>query len=236
MRPPIFKFRGTMTRIVYKTPDFIIGYKPAGIPSQSDRSGDDDLLSELSRELSSLKEPDELYLIHRLDRVVGGLLAFARNKKSAALLSEAVQDGELNKEYFAIVDGAPEGSEMTDYLIKDSILGKASVVSPNCKGAKQASLEYRTLDSVDYNGKKISLVKIKLHTGRFHQIRAQFSSRNMPLFADKKYGSKHRGNSPALFAYRISFDCAGLSCDVSLLPELSELPWSLFDKEKYEIL
>ena len=236
MRPPIFKFRGNMTRIVYKTPDFIIGYKPAGIPSQSDKSGDDDALSELSRELSAIKEPDELYLIHRLDRVVGGLLVFARSKKSAALLSGAVQDGELNKEYFAIVDGVPVGSEMTDYLIKDSILGKACVVSRKCNGAKLASLEYKTLDSVDYKGKKISLVKIKLHTGRFHQIRAQFSSRNMPLFADKKYGSKHRGSSPALFAYRIAFDCEGLSCDVSMLPELSELPWSLFDKEKYEIL
>ncbi len=224
-----------MTRIIYKTPDFIIGYKPAGVPSQSDKSGDADALSMLSLELSHLGEPSELYLVHRLDRVVGGLLAFARNKKSAAILSLLVQDGELCKEYFAVVDGEAQGGEMTDYLLKDSVLGKALVVDEKRAGAKRASLEYKILDVADYNGKTLSLVKIKLHTGRFHQIRAQFSSRGMPLFADKKYGSKHRGNSPALFAYRVAFDSDGLACDVSLLPEPTELPWSLFNKEKYEV-
>ena len=224
-----------MTRIVYKTPDFLIGYKPAGVPSQSDKSGDVDALSALSHELSALGEVSELYLIHRLDRVVGGLLAFARNKRSAAALSALVADGELCKEYFAVVDGAAQSGDMVDYLIKDATLGKAIVSSPDKKGAKRASLEYEVLDTVSYKDKPLSLVKIKLHTGRFHQIRAQFSSRKMPLFADKKYGSRHRGQSPALFAFRIAFDTDGLSCDTSMLPELSELPWSLFAKEKYEI-
>ncbi len=224
-----------MTRIVYKTPDFIIGYKPSGVPSQSDKSGDSDALSELSAELSRLGEQSELYLIHRLDRVVGGLLVFARNKKSAAILSSLVQDGELCKEYFAVCDGTAQGGEMVDYLYKDAILGKALVVDAGRKGAKKACLEYRTLATVDHNGKPLSLVKIKLHTGRFHQIRAQFSARNMPLFSDKKYGSKHRGTAPALFAYHIAFDKDGLSADVSALPDLDELPWSLYDKEKYEV-
>ena len=228
-------FRGNMTRIVYKTPDFLIGYKPAGTPSQSDKSGDSDALSELVQELKRLGEPSELYLIHRLDRVVGGLLAFARNKKSAAALSAIVSDGELCKEYFAVVSGAAESGEMVDYLIKDATLGKAIVAEQSKKGAKRASLEYKVLDTVTYKGKPISLVKIKLHTGRFHQIRAQFSSRGMPLFADKKYGSTHRGQAPALFAFRVAFDTDSLSCDTSMLPELSEMPWSLFDKEKYVI-
>lgn len=224
-----------MTRIIYKTPDFIIGYKPSGVPSQSDKSGDEDAMSALSRELLSLGEPSELYLIHRLDRVVGGLLAFARNKKSAATLSSLVQDGELCKEYLAVCDGIASGGEMFDYLYKDATLGKAIVAAHGKKGAKESKLEYKVLDTTEYRGKPLSLVKIKLHTGRFHQIRAQFSSRNMPLFADKKYGSKHRGNAPALFAYHIAFDKDGLVADTSLLPNLDELPWSLFEKEKYEI-
>ena len=224
-----------MTRIVYKTSDFIIAYKPSGIPSQSDKSGDADAMTELSLELSGLGEPSDLYLIHRLDRVVGGILAFARNKRSAAILSSLVQDGELCKEYFAIVDGVAPGGEMLDYLCKDATLGKALVVKEPQNGAKIAQLEYQTLATCNYRGKPISLVKIRLHTGRFHQIRAQFSSRNMPLFADKKYGSKHRGIAPALFAYHVAFDKEGLDCDVSLLPDLTELPWSLFDREKYEL-
>jgi len=224
-----------MTKIVYKTPDFIIGYKPSGVPSQSDKSGDSDAMSELSCELSALGESSELYLIHRLDRVVGGLLAFARNKKSAAILSSLVQDNELCKEYFAVCDGIAPGGEMTDYLYKDVTLAKSIVAASSKKGAKEAKLEYQVLATAEYRGKPLSLVKIRLHTGRFHQIRAQFSSRNMPLFSDKKYGSKHRGNSPALFAYHIAFDKDGLVADTSLLPNLDELPWSLFEKEKYEI-
>ena len=222
-----------MTRIVYKTPDFIIAYKPSGIPSQSDRSGDPDILTELSKALLELGEHSELYLIHRLDRVVGGILVFARNKKSAAILSSLVQDGELCKEYYAVVDGIAPGGDMVDYLLKDATISKAVVVGDNKIGAKKAHLEYQTLATADYRGKPLSLVKIKLHTGRFHQIRAQFSSRNMPLFADKKYGSKHRGNAPALFAYHIAFDKDGLACDISVLPNRDELPWSLFDMEKY---
>ena len=224
-----------MTKIVYKTPDFIIAYKPAGTPSQSDKSGDADAMTELSSQLSRLGEPSDLYLVHRLDRVVGGLLAFARNKRSAAALSAIVSGGELCKEYFAVVDGAVESGDMVDYLIKDATLGKAIVTSPDKKGAKRASLEYKVLDTQTYRGKPVSLVRIKLHTGRFHQIRAQFASRKMPLFADKKYGSSHRGQSPALFAFRVAFDVGGLCCDVSMLPELTVSPWLLFDKEKYEI-
>lgn len=224
-----------MTRIIYKTPDFIIGYKPAGTPSQSDKSGDSDALSEFSNELVQNGESGELYLVHRLDRVVGGLLAFARNKRSAAALSTIASDGELCKEYFAVVSGVAESGEMIDYLIKDANIGKALVVDSAKKGAKRASLEYQLLDTVEYKGKPLSLVKIRLHTGRFHQIRAQFSSRKMPLFADKKYGSTHRGASPALFAFRVAFDVDGLKCDTTMLPELSEMPWSLFDKEKFLI-
>lgn len=222
-----------MTRIVYKTPDFIIAYKPPGIPSQSDKSGDNDALSITSDKLFALGEPRELFLVHRLDRVVGGLLVFARNKKSAAILSELVRDGELNKEYLAVVDGEAPGGELSDFLLKDAVLGKAVVTSSDKNGAKKALLEYENLSTVDYRSSKLSLVKIQLHTGRFHQIRAQFSSRNMPLFADKKYGSRRSGKTPALFAYRLAFNKDGLNADVTLLPNLTELPWSLFEPEKY---
>ena len=223
-----------MTRIVSKTRDFLIAYKPAGVLSQADKSGDESLFDELKSELRAIGERDELYLIHRLDRVVGGLLVFARNKGSAASLSTLVKDGELCKEYFAVVDGEAGEGIMVDYLVKDATLGKARVCSQTTGGAKRAELEYQTLASIEHKGKMLSLVKIKLHTGRFHQIRAQFSSRNMPLFADKKYGSKHRGATPALFAYHIAFDVSGLRADEQILPDMTTIPWSLFNIENYK--
>ena len=224
-----------MIEIVNKTKDYVIIYKPAGIPSQSDPGGDPDAMTLTSRILLEIGEREELFLIHRLDRVVGGLLVFARNKKSAAHLSSLVAERRLEKHYFAVVEGEAEGGAMKDYLYKDATLGKAFVCDRQRAGVKSAELEYRLLDRKTVGQRSLSLVKICLKTGRFHQIRAQFASRKMPLIGDKKYGSRDfEAKMPSLFATELAFEFNGDSVRASRLPELSSYPWSLFEKEKYE--
>ena len=226
---------GNMIEIVRKTNDYVIIYKPSAIPSQSDPSGDPDAMSLTSQMLREMGESGELFLIHRLDRVVGGLLVFARNKKSAATLSALVAERRLDKQYYAIVDGRPDGGVMKDYLYKDAALGKAFVAHKQRSGVKYAELEYKVLDTQNVNGREISLVKITLKTGRFHQIRAQFASRKMPLIGDKKYGSRDSlAKTPSLFAAELTFDFAGKTISEKILPDLTLYPWSLFEKEKYE--
>lgn len=224
-----------MIEIVSKTNDYVIIYKPAGMPSQSDPGGDMDAMTACSALLRDSDESGELYLIHRLDRVVGGLLVFARNKKSAAALSALVSGRDFLKEYIAVVPGRPEGGVMRDFLYKDATLGKAFVTDRKRAGVKEAELEYSVLDSINVDGRELSLVKIRLNTGRFHQIRAQFASRKMPLIGDKKYGSRDfRAKMPALYAVNIGFELNGKTVDESRLPNLSEYPWSLFEEEKYQ--
>lgn len=223
-----------MIEIIDKTKDYVIIYKPSGIPSQSDPGGDPDAMTLLGGMLRSAGESDSLYLIHRLDRVVGGLLVFARNKKSAAILSSAVAERRLKKEYFAVVEGRADGGVMKDLLYKDAMLGKAFVTDKKRAGVKEAELEYVAIDTVKQGDRELSLVKITLKTGRFHQIRAQFASREMPLIGDKKYGSRDNvAKTPSLFATHLSFDLDGKEISTSRLPDLTAYPWSLFEEDKY---
>ena len=223
-----------MIEIVSKTKDYLIIQKPAGMPSQSDPSGDPDAMTLCSQKLKDNGENSSLYLIHRLDRVVGGLMVFARNKSTAAALSSLVADRDFGKYYYAVVGGRAEGGELFDYLYKDARLGKSFVTDSKRAGVKEASLEYQLLDFAEVDGKPFSLVKIELKTGRFHQIRCQFASRKMPLIGDKKYGSRDfKAKTPGLFATELSFVINGREVSVSRLPNLSEYPWSLFEEEKY---
>ena len=220
-----------MTNIVYKTRDFVVVNKPSGIPSQADKSGDDDAMKQCAAALSELGEKNELHIINRLDRVVGGLVLFARSRESAATLSAMISD-DITKEYRAVVEGTPGEGVMKDFLYKDSILGKSYVVKEPIGGAKEAELEYKTLETVEHNGKTLSLVSVKLKTGRFHQIRAQFSYRKMPLIGDKKYGSRDfTTNQPALFATRLAFRYKSEDIDVRANPDFTAYPWSLFEKK-----
>ena len=215
-------------QIVLKNKNFIVINKPIGMPSQSDTTGDRDAMTVLSEFLTSLEEPSALWLIHRLDRNVGGLLVFARNKKSAAELSEKIQYGAFVKKYFAVCHGKPSEGEYTDYLYKDSSTSKSYVVKTKRMGAKEACLD---LSLVASNG-EMSAVSVTLHTGRFHQIRAQLSSRGNSLVGDKKYGSKDAlCRTPALFAYSLSFEIFGEKISVSALPDMNEYPWNIFSQE-----
>ena len=222
-----------MSEILYKDRDIVIGYKPAGTPTQPEPSGDTDFMSEISEILASQNEKRDLFLVHRLDRVVGGLLVLARNQKSAAKLSSLAASAELGKAYLAVVEGECLGGEMTDYLYKIAALGKSFVTDAKKNGAKLARLEYECIETVDTPAGKRSLVRIVLHSGRFHQIRAQFSSRNLALVGDNKYGSRvRRVRMPSLFAYQIAVD-TGEKINITKLPDTTEYPWSLFGDESY---
>jgi 23S rRNA pseudouridine1911/1915/1917 synthase len=213
-------------KIVYKNRNLVIIDKPAGIPSQSDPTGDKDAMTLTSEALASFGEPSQLWLVHRLDRTVGGLICFARNKKSAAELSKIASDGSMKKNYIAVCHGHAEGGEYCDLLFKDSITSKAYVVKTERKGAKEAKLIAKPMEEKD----GMTLVSVKLLTGRFHQIRAQMSARGNSLVGDKKYGSRDSATRyPSLFANALSFELFGKKISVAALPDASVYPWSVFD-------
>ena len=223
-----------MIEIIYKTKNYIIVYKPPAVPTQSDTTGDIDAMSLASQELRKSGENPALWLVHRLDRVVGGLVVFARSREYAAKLSSLVGDNGMEKEYLAVVDGKCEGGVLRDFIYKDSKKSKAFVVDSARRGAKEAILEYSVISEKETERGIKTLVKVKLHTGRFHQIRVQLASRKTPLVGDGKYGSHdNRAKFPALFAARLAFRVGNDICDINKLPDFNEYPWSLFGGENY---
>ena len=180
---------------------FVVCVKPVGLDSEHQ------LPEELKKVLGG-----EIFPIHRLDQNVGGVMVFARTKPAAAALSKLVQDGLLVKEYVAQVHGTPpENGDWTDFLFKDSAKNKVFVVKKERKGVKKARLEFVTLAP--------SLVRIRLHTGRSHQIRVQFASRGFPLVGDHKYGSRDETTAPMLFSCCITFPWKGKELKFEKLPD-----------------
>jgi 23S rRNA pseudouridine1911/1915/1917 synthase len=205
------------------------------MPSQEDVSQKEDAVSLTKEILRGSGERDELYLINRLDQVVGGLIVLARNKSFAKRLSDILSSDSFSKRYYAIADGTLESGVMVDWMAKDSAISKA-IIKDNEDGAKKAELEYSLVQSLEYKGKVKSLFNIKLKTGRFHQIRAQFAHRGAPLTGDKKYGSRDfLTRQPALFAYNVSIDLGNEKINVTKLPDLDKYPWNLFSAEKYSV-
>jgi len=212
--------------VIFKNKDFLVVNKPPLVPSQPDPSGDKDAMTLASEMLNAEGERSKLWLVHRLDRVVGGLLVFARSEAAARELSRLVSEGKLYKGYLAVVEGEAPGGTLCDWVYKDSLTSKAYVVKTERRGAKEARLSYEKLSVRDSK----TLVDIKLETGRFHQIRVQFSSRKMPLVGDKKYGSRDTVvKRPALFAYKLVFTLFGETYSFEALPDLSSYPWNLFE-------
>ena len=189
-------------KILHEDKDIIVCIKPVGILSQSDSDGGESMITKLC-ECSGC----EIYPLHRLDREVGGIMVYAKTKKSASFLSQAIADRSFKKEYIALVHGVPDTpkGEMKDLLFKDSRKNKSFVVSRERKGVKKASLEYEVLNTKEFEDNTFSAVKILLHTGRTHQIRVQFSSRKHPLAGDKKYGAKDNFKTIGLWSYRLTF-------------------------------
>lgn len=177
--------------ILYSDKHMVVIVKPVGLDSEAEVP-------------AGLKESlgGEIFPIHRLDKNVGGVMVYARTKQSAASLSKAVQEGTMIKEYVAMVHGiVPESGDWTDLLWKDSSKNKVFVVKRERRGVKKARLEFTRLAVIGNQ----SLVRIRLHTGRSHQIRVQFSSRSFPLVGDHKYGSRDAQTAPMLFSCRITF-------------------------------
>jgi len=147
----------------------------------------------------------DIFTVHRLDKAVGGVMVYARTKQAAAHLSRAVQDGTMIKEYRAVVHGTPpENGDWEDLLFKDSGKNKVFVVKRERRGVKKARLEFTRLSAGD-----TSDVRIRLHTGRSHQIRVQFASRGFPLVGDRKYGARDDQTAPMLFSCRITVPYGG---------------------------
>ena len=224
-----------MSEIVYKNKNLVIGLKPAGISSQPDKTMGKSFLEECSDLLKREGDSGELFPVHRLDKVVGGLLVVARTASCAAAISEGIKEDDFSKDYIAVVEGVPDEGEYIDFLIKNNILSKAEIVSSDKQGAKEASLSLTVLETVAASKGNKSLVKVSLKTGRFHQIRAQLSGRGCPIVGDKKYGSKDfKSRFPALFAYKLSVEYDATVISRSSLPDVDAYPWNLFSKNIYE--
>lgn len=191
-----------MIKIIYEDNHLLVVEKPVNIPVQADDSKDEDLLTILKNYLKKkYNKPGNVYLglIHRLDRPVGGIMVFAKTSKAASRLSDQIRNHDFKKIYYAVLDGKiePKKAILKDKLLKDS---KTNITKVDEKG-KEAILEY---ELIEYKENK-SLVKIDLKTGRSHQIRVQFSSRNNPLYGDQKYNLNSTKAQIALYAYQISF-------------------------------
>ena len=196
-------------KILYEDNQIIVVEKAPNIPSQADKTGDMDMLSLVKQYIKEkYNKPGEVYigLVHRLDRPVGGVMVFARTSKSASRLSEQARNKTLKKTYIAVVDGhfEEENGVLEDYLYKDERNNISKVVNKDKKNSKLAKLEYEILD---YDEKRdLSTVKIKLHTGRHHQIRVQFANLGHSLYGDQKYGVRGKGKQIRLWAYELEFE------------------------------
>ena len=186
--------------ILHSDKGIVVCVKPVGLESETEVP-------------AALKEliGGEFFPIHRLDKNVGGVIVYARTKTAAAMLSKAVQDGTLIKEYVAQVHGQPpENGDWEDWLFKDSSKNKVFVVKKERKGVKKARLEFVRQGE--------NLVRIRLHTGRSHQIRVQFASRGFPLVGDHKYGSRDEATAPMLFSCCLTFPWQGKQMRFEKLP------------------
>ena len=236
------------SRILYEDKDMIICHKPAGIATQTARVGQRDMVSEITAYLAkeekanslpgrkAIGNPPYVGMVHRLDQPVEGILVFARNKAAAAGLSRQITEEQMEKDYYAIVCGQdiPEERALADYLLKDGRTNLSRVVPKEVKGAKEARLRFRTLqykemELTEGQTCQSALVKIRLQTGRHHQIRVQMANAGLGLLGDHKYAgamtislSRQMGvKDIALCAGRLAFyhPTTGEKMVFSIMPE-----------------
>ena len=216
-----------MINVIYEDNHLLVVEKPINIPVQADDSNDKDLLSMLKEYIKDkYKKPGNVYLglVHRLDRPVGGIMVFAKTSKAAGRISDEIKNNTVNKTYYAVVCGkAKDKDHLEDYLLKDSKTNTTKVD----KNGKLAILDYELVDYKD----GYSLVKIHLKTGRSHQIRVQFSSRNLPLYGDQRYNKNAKpGEQIALFSMELSFVHPTTKEELSFKISLpKKYPWNLFN-------
>lgn len=221
-----------MIPIIYEDAAVLLCVKPVGTVSEPDRGrGMPELLS---AQLRAGGKPDYIAGVHRLDKAVGGLMLFSRRRELTGALTEQIRRREVEKEYLAVLRGRPDAPEGTleDLLFHDSRCNKTFVVDRMRKGVREAKLSYRTLAQTQDAGQALTLVQVRLHTGRTHQIRVQFAARGLPLLGDVRYGSK-AACTPALWSYRLCFvhPVTGAAMPFTCPPP-KEYPWSLFFPEE----
>ena len=215
-----------MPKILYEGPHLLLIEKPVGVPSQ-EAEGDC-----VPRRLSDRGYP--VKVVHRLDKPTGGVMVYARTDKAAAKLSALVgQHDQFQKEYLAVVQGIPTETEgtYTDLLYHDVRKNKSYVVDRARKGVREAKLDYAVLETVTTDEGTFSLVRVRLHTGRTHQIRVQFASRKMPLYGDSRYGGV-KGAHLGLWSHRLTLPhpITGKTLSAQSNPDWSVAPWCYFKK------
>lgn len=217
-------------KILYEDNHLIVCIKPAGVLSQSDGSGSPDMLTILKRYIKEKYEkPGEVYLglVHRLDRPVSGVMVFARTSKAASRLSEQIRTRKVEKLYRCVVSGVLEGSgRLENYISKDEDRNIVTVIDSEKPGFKVSYLDYRAIASKD----GMTLVEVKLGTGRSHQIRAQMAHNGHPLVGDQKYGQKDdRCKDIALESFKLSFEHPVKREFIAFeAPMPQGFPWELF--------
>lgn len=211
--------------ILYQDKRILVAVKPAGVLSTDEPGGMPELLR------AELGDPKAcVRTVHRLDRVVSGIMVFARSRVAASLLSKQVRERQFAKAYLAVVHGRPQKASGTlrDLLLRDRSTQTTRVVDSQAKDVQEAVLDYTVLGE----RQGLSLIRVQLHTGRTHQIRVQFSSRGLPLVGDRKYGIP--GDDCAIALWSASLDFmhpeTGESLHFAQMPPL-DYPWSLFAEE-----
>lgn len=212
--------------ILYEDAHIVICIKPVGYLSEDSET--QRCMPTLLREhYRSTGKSSYIATVHRLDKVVGGVMVFSRRKEVTGKLTAAIQAHQITKEYLAVLRGHPEqpAADLTDLLFRDASHNKSYVVKRMRKGVREARLSYQEVSRTA----DLSLVRVQLHTGRTHQIRVQFSSRQLPLLGDIRYGSKDARCSTALWSYHLAFThpITGKPVDIRHLPPDS-YPWNLF--------
>ncbi len=208
--------------ILYTDKRILVAIKPSGVLSTDEEGGMPSLLrGALGDDKACVRT------VHRLDAAVSGVMVFARSAKAAFLLSEQIRNRQFEKEYLAVVHGEPpEDGQLLDLLARDKQRRITYVADAPGKDAQEARLDYRVL--ARHNG--LALVKIRLHTGRTHQIRVQFASRGWPLAGDRKYGVEDGFGNIALWSHRIAFSHpeTGEAVEFTALPPRDDA-WEMFD-------
>lgn len=222
--------------ILHEDNHVIVVLKPQNIPSCEDESKDRDMLT-IIKDYIKVKydKPGNVYLglVHRLDRPTGGVMVFAKSSKAAARLSEQIKNGDFEKRYFAVLVGTPkeEKATLTHYMKKNAINNMVYICPPTVSGAKFAELEYSLVEKTE----SLSLVDVRLHTGRSHQIRVQMNAIGTPIYGDMRYGGEKavKGNL-ALWAYYLSFThpVSKERMVFRVQPPKDLSPWTSFNTER----
>ena len=217
-------------KVLYEDNHLIVAIKPTGVLSQSDGSNAPDMLTILKAYIKEkYQKPGEVYLglVHRLDRPVSGVMVFARTSKAASRLSEQIRTRRVEKIYCCVVNGVLEGEgRLENFISKDEASNSVTVSDVEKPEFKASYLDYRALASKD----GMTLVEVKLGTGRSHQIRAQMAHSGHPIIGDQKYGKKdNRTKDIALEAYKLSFEHPVKREFITFeAPVPDTFPWSLF--------